>query len=277
MASVATSDLTSSPTAPAGGRRARLFRLSRKLAWCEVKLFVREPLTLVFAIGFPLVMLFVLAEVFGTTPSTEPLDNGVLPWRGVAPLSYYVPGYVALVAAAAGLIMIPAHLAGYRERGVLRRLHASSIPGAAIMTSQVVVQVVLSALGGALVVAAAYSVYDLAAPISYAGIAVAFVFTVAAFAGIGVLLGAVMPSPRAAQGAGVMLFFVMMMLSGTGPPLEVMTPLMRDISAALPLQHAMHALQDPWLGFGWNWTQLGVLAGIGVAGMAAAALILRRR
>ena len=68
---------------------------------------------------------FVLAEVFGTAPSAEPASNGLVPWRGASPLSYYVPGYVALAAAAVGLIMIPAHLASYRERGVLRRFRAA--------------------------------------------------------------------------------------------------------------------------------------------------------
>jgi ABC-2 type transport system permease protein len=260
-----------------GIRRERGGGLWRKLAWCELKLFVREPLTAVFAFGFPLVMLFVLAEVFGTTPATDRTADGALPWRGVAPLSYYVPGYVALVAAAVGLIMIPAHLAAYRERGVLRRFRASSISGSTVFVSQTLVQVALSAIGGGLVVAAAYAVYDFAAPASYTGVLVACLFTITAFAALGVLLGAVMPSPRAAQGAGVMLFFVMMMLSGTGPPLEVMTPPMRDIGAALPLQHAMAALQDPWLGFSWNWAQLAVLAVIALAGMGGATLAFRRR
>ncbi len=44
-------------------------RLWRTLTWEELKLFLREPLTVVFAFGFPLVMLFVLAEVFGTAPA----------------------------------------------------------------------------------------------------------------------------------------------------------------------------------------------------------------
>jgi ABC-2 type transport system permease protein len=251
----------------------RLFRL---LTWDELKLFLREPLTVVFAFGFPLVMLFVLAEVFGTVP-TKPNPGDPTVFRGLSPLGYYLPGYIALTAAAAGLIMIPAHLAAYRESGVLRRFRAAAIPAWFIFGSQVAVEAVLSLIGGVLVVGAAYAVYDLAAPVSVFGSLAAFVVTVAAFAAIGVLLGAVMPSPRAAQGAGVMLFFVMMMLSGTGPPLEVMTPLMRGIGAALPLQHAVSAMQDPWLGFGWNWLQLAVLVAIAVVGGMLAKLAFQRR
>jgi ABC-2 type transport system permease protein len=40
------------------------------------------------------------------------------------------------------------------------------------------------------------------------------------FASIGVFLGAVLPTARAVQGAGLALFFVMMMISGSGPPRE---------------------------------------------------------
>jgi ABC-2 type transport system permease protein len=252
-------------------------KLWRTMTWGELKLFLREPLTVVFAFGFPLIMLFVLAEVFGSAPSTEPASNGLIPWRGESPLSYYVPGYVALAAAAVGLIMIPAHLASYRERGVLRRFRAASIPAWTVFAAQVAVQAVLSAIGGVLVVGAAYAVYDLAAPVDWAGAALAFVFCIAAFAAIGVLLGAVMPSPRAAQGAGVLLFIVMLMLSGTGPPREVMTPAMNDIAGALPLSHAVTAIQDPWLGYGWNWAQFGVLAGIAVACGVLATLAFRRQ
>jgi ABC-2 type transport system permease protein len=252
-------------------------RLWRAMTWAELKLFLREPLTVVFAFGFPLIMLFVLAEVFGTAVSTEPAANGLVPWRGQPPLSYYVPGYLALAAAAVGLIMIPAHLASYRERGVLRRFRAASIPGWTVFGAQVAVQAVLSAVGGVLVLGAAYAVYDLAAPEDGAGAAIAFLFCMAAFAAIGVLLGAIMPSPRAAQGAGVLLFVVMLMLSGTGPPREVMTTTMNDIAGALPLTHAVTAIQDPWLGFGWNWAELGVLAGIAVVCGVLATLAFRRQ
>ena len=252
-------------------------KLWRVMTWGEIKLFLREPLTVVFAFGFPLIMLFVLAEVFGTAPSDEPAPNGLVPWRGQSPLSYYVPGYVALAAAAAGLIMIPAHLASYRERGVLRRFRAASIPASTVFGAQIAVEGVLSALGGLLVVAAAYAVYDLAAPADVVGAAVGFLFGIAAFAAIGVLLGAVMPSPRAAQGAGVLLFIVMLMLCGTGPPREVMTPTMNVIADVLPLSHAVLAIQDPWLGFGWNFTQLGILIAIAVVCGVLATLAFRRQ
>lgn len=75
----------------------------RKLAWVEVKLFIREPLALIFAFAFPFFMLFILVGVFGNDIDTAD-PEGLRVWRGVGPSDYYVSTYVGLVMASAGLI-----------------------------------------------------------------------------------------------------------------------------------------------------------------------------
>ena len=93
-----------------------------KMIWVEIKLFVREPVTVFFVFALPLLMLFVLGEVFGNTPDPE----GRV-FRGVGPMDFYVPAYVGLVITSIGMLALPVHLAGYRERGVLRRFRASAL------------------------------------------------------------------------------------------------------------------------------------------------------
>jgi hypothetical protein len=46
-------------------------RLLAKLSWIEAKLFLREPLALVFTFAFPFFMLIVLAGVFGNDVKAE--------------------------------------------------------------------------------------------------------------------------------------------------------------------------------------------------------------
>jgi ABC-2 type transport system permease protein len=98
-----------------------------------------------------------------------------------------------------------------------------------------------------------------------------------AFAAVGVLLGAVLPTARAAQGIGVLLWFVMLMISGGGPPPEVLSPTLRRIGDFTPLQHLRVALQDAWLGRGVHWTEVLVLLGVLVVCAGAALPALRRR
>ena len=95
------------------------------------------------------------------------------------------------------------------------------------------------------------------------------------FTAIGVLLGALLPSTRSSQGLGLILFFVMMILGGAGPPLEVLTSSMRAISDATPIKYLIVLLQDPWLGFGWNAGYALIVVGITVAAGLLAVKLFR--
>jgi ABC-2 type transport system permease protein len=242
-----------------GGRRGGL-RVLFKLTWIELKLFLREPTTLVFTFAFPVVLLFVLGEVFGNQPGGT--DRRV--FGGIGAMNYYVPAYIAVVAMSVGVIMLPARLTSYRAGGVLRRFQASLVPVWAVLGSQVLAALVLSVVGSVLVCAFGAVFYVVHFPDSLAQLAVAFLVSSAAFAGMGTLLGAVMPSTRAAQGAGLMLFFVMLFLGGAGPPTGVMSDFMKRIGDFLPLTYAVDALQAAWNGMGWDTTSLLVLGAIAI-------------
>jgi ABC-2 type transport system permease protein len=103
----------------------------------------------------------------------------------------------------------------------------------------------------------------------------AFALSALSLSAVGVLLGGVLPTARAAQGAGLLLLFVMFMLGGGGPPREVMTDSMRLAGDFLPLTHVVTLLQDPWNGFGWNAGELGIVAGVMVAAGLLATRVFR--
>jgi ABC-2 type transport system permease protein len=238
-------------------------RTLAKLTWIEVKLFAREPIAVVFAFAFPLVVLLVLAGAFGSEPNPD--------FGGVAGIDYYVPGYLAVVIASIGLIGLPVHLASLRERGVLRRLRASSVSMTSVFAAQTAVHVAMAALGGAVLLVAASLVYDVHAPSSVAGVALGFGVGALGFVALGFLLGSLAPTARAAQGIGLVLFFPMWLLSGAGPPRGVMTQTMRQLSDLLPLTRVVTAIQEPWLGTGSNASELVVLSALFAAAVALAA------
>ena len=82
------------------------------------------------------------------------------------------------------------------------------------------------------------------------------------FASLGILLGAILPNTRAAQGVGLLLFFVMLILGGAGPPREVMNRVMNFVGDATPVWYVIQLLQEPWLGFGWQVQASLIVAGI---------------
>ena len=231
-----------------------MMRTLAKLTWVEMKLFSREPITVIFSLAFPLVMLLVLAGVFGNEVDPE--------FRDAIPVDYYVPGYLAIVIASIGLIGLPVHLAAYRERGILRRFRASSVSPWSLFAAQVTVSFVLAVVGSVLLVVAAVVIYDAQLPESPARLLLAFVISTLSFVSLGFLIGTLLASARAAQAVGLLLFLPMWLLSGAGPPRGVMGGAMRAISDVLPLTYVVTSLQDAWLGLGSSVIEILVLMGV---------------
>lgn len=232
----------------------------RKLAWVEVKLFIREPLALMFSFAFPFFMLFILVGVFGNEVDNSDPES-VEVWRGVGPSDYYVATYVGLVMSAAGLITLPLRLAGYREAGVLRRYRAAGVSVPVILGAQVLVCIGMAVVAAVGIVLTSTLLYGTLLPENWGLVLVAAAVGLVTFASIGVFLGAVLPTARAVQGAGLSLFFVMMMISGSGPPRGVLTSSMRVVSDLLPLTHLNLLMQDAWLGYGWAMNQAAITVG----------------
>jgi ABC-2 type transport system permease protein len=228
-----------------------------KLTWVEIKLFIREPITVVFTLALPIIFLFVMGGVFGNTP-----DASI--YRGVGAMNYYVPAYFALVIAAIGVVALPVHLTAYRENGVLRRWRASSISVGALFGSQLLVSFIIAVLGSALVLLLAVIVYSPHLPYSWALLAPAFVLGTLCFTALGFFLGAVLPTTRSAQGLGLILFFVMMILGGAGPPPEVLTGAMNTVGDFTIIRHVILILQEPYLGYGWENSASLIVGGITV-------------
>lgn len=122
----------------------------------------------------------------------------------------------------------------------------------------------------------AYAGFDLAAPESIGGVLAAFAAGILAFAGIGTLLGSVMPSSRAAQGLGLLLFLGTFLLVGGGPPPGVLPDLVKDIAAWTPTGLLIDAIRSPWAGGGLDWPAMVTLACVAVAGFTFAARRLAR-
>lgn len=219
----------------------------------EIKLFLREPLTILFVLVLPLVVLYVLNGVFGGQP------QGADVWEGVGAVDFYTPAYVTLVVATAGVLSLPVHLAGYREKGVLRRFRASRLSPAVLVAAHMAVTAMVATAGALLLAVLSVTGYDASPPQDVLGTLAAYALVVTAFTALGSLLGFLLPTARAAQGVGVLLFFVFMLLGGGGPPREVLPDAMAGIGDVLPVTHAGRLLRGPWLGDGWDAGALAVV------------------
>lgn len=238
--------------------------VTRRLLATELRLLARDPMTLTFVLAFPIVTMLVIGGSFGSEP------DDAFP---VNPSHWYVASYFTVVIGATGLIMLPVHIASYRERGVLRRFAAAGFPRWSFAAAQLVIGLVAIAIAGALLLAVAAPVYgipDVGDPLRViAGMLAGAV----AFVSIGVLLGTILPSARAAQAIGLLLFFPSFLIGVGGPPPAAMSDTLADIAEVLPLALANEAIREPWLGLG---NATGSLVVVTVIALAATVLAGRR-
>jgi len=234
-----------------------------RLIRAELRLMVRDPLVLTFVFAFPIVTMLIIGGSFGATPDPD--------FAGAKPSQWYVASYLTVVIAATGLIMLPVHLASYRERGVLRRFSASGFPRFSFAGAQLVVGLIVTAVAAAMLLIVAAPVYGIPAmhlpARALAGIAVGAV----AFVSGGVLLGSLMPSARSAQAVGLLLFFPSFLLGSGGPPPQVMGSALRHVADVLPLTQVTKSIREPWLGLGTATNSLIIAAGLAVAATVLAA------
>jgi ABC-2 type transport system permease protein len=213
-----------------------------RLARTELTLMTRDPLTLTFVFAFPVVTMLIIGGSFGTKRDVA--------FHFVNPSHWYVASYVTVVIGAMGLVMLPVHLASYRERGVLRRFRVGGFPRWSFALAQVATGFVAVAVSCAILLAVAAPVYGIPAPREWARVVAALLLGTLAFTSIGVLLGTMLPSARSAQAVGLLLFFPSFLLGAGGPPPHVMGSALRTIAGYLPLTWVTNAVRAPWLGLG---------------------------
>jgi len=238
------------------------------LARTEARLLTREWATMVFAFVFPPITMLIIAGAFGDQP-----DDG---FGNLIPTEFYVTGYFGIPIAAIALIGIPVILASYRERDVLRRFAAFGVPTKSVVGAQVLVGaglVVVAALTVLAVAAPTYGIPALQRPVE---VVIGFAAGTVTLLTLGAAIGMLVKSARSAQAIGLMAFFPMFLLSGGGPPPDVMSAPMRRIADVLPLTHAISAIRDPWLDDGSIVPHVAVLGVWFVVGLAGTAALIRR-
>ena len=234
----------SSGRQPRGGGRSAFGNLVRM----EAKLVVREVVPLLWGVAFPMVLLAIMGA-FSRGP-----DKSL---GGYSLVASYEPILIAFTCSTFALQGLPAVLAGYRERGVLRRLNATPVGAGRLLGAQLAVNLsmTLTATVGILIVGAAG--FGVPLPGQPAGFALALAATAAAMLALGLLVASLARTGRVAGAVGSMLFLPLMFFAGLWVPQAEMPGALRRVSDDTPLGAAVTALQHSLAG---QWPSAGGLA-----------------
>ena len=207
-----------------------------KLLLTEAKLSWRQPLGLIYGLGFPVLLLVIFASIPAFRKPSPALG-------GLTYLSIYVPILIVFVVAILALIGLTAPLASYREQGVLRRLSTTPVPPSWLLGAQLIINLVVAAMALILIFVIGAAAFGVHAPRQVPGFILSLVLTAVALFAMGLWVAAVARSAQAAGAIGSALFYPMMFFAGLWFPQEVMPVILRDIGRFTPLGAAVQALQ----------------------------------
>lgn len=222
----------------------------------EMKLVLRNFMTVFFALVFPIIMMAMFGGVYGNEPSEH--------MGGYGAIDIMTPSYICLIVAVTGIMSLPLTIAEYREKRILKRFMASPISPRDILLTQVLVNFITTIAGMILLIVFTVATFGLQFNGNITYTVFAFILTALSIFSLGLLIAGVSPNGRAASAISYIVYFPMMFLSGSSMPTEIMPDAIKTISKALPLTYGVNLMKGMWLGKELSGfiLEIAVLAGV---------------
>jgi ABC-2 type transport system permease protein len=229
--------------------------------------FWRNPQSRFFTVALPIIFLVIFVSVFGNNT----LKNGV------KASSYYVPGIAALAVIASSFFNLVIAITAQRESGVLKRRRATPVPAWVLIAGRTLTAVVVSLAVMTVVLLTGRFAYGVKLPLqTLPGVAITAIVGSIAFCCLGYALSTTIASEDAAQPIVQAIMLPLYFISGVFIPNINLPTWLRDVAKFFPVQHLASGLHQAFdtttPGSGIVWSDLGVLAFWGVAGLAIALL-----
>ena len=235
-----------------------------KLTFVDLKLYLRNWIATFFTLAFPLLMLFLFGSMYGNSPSPV--------FGGYGSMDVTIPGYIAsIIIGTTGLMSLPMELVTRRQQGVLRRFRASPLPAAAVLGSQLLVNLLMALIGAALLVGGGILVYHIHLPSNWLPLLPAFGLCCMGVFAMGFIIASLVHTASAARAISMLIFYPMMFLSGGTLPLQFFPKGLQQAAQFIPMTQVVNLLHNLWFDQGWDLTAVAVMLGLLVVGTLVSA------
>ena len=231
----------------------------------ELKLSLRDMNMPIFAIIMPLVIFIILGIIYGTKPAYDGASYTFMEQ------SFGAVSAVAICAS--GLMGLPLAVSGLRELKILKRFRVTPIRPIFVLGVELSMYIVYCIVSLATLSAAAllWGVRLHGSLLAFLG---SWALTMLSTLSVGMLVGGVAKDTKQASVIASILYFPMLVFSGTTLPIEVMPKAMQKIVSIFPLTQGLTMMKNTFLGIRTG----GVLLPLGVMiGIAALCTILAVR
>ncbi len=227
----------------------------------ELRLSIRDMNMVIFAVIMPLIVFVILGMVNGAKPAYDGADYTFLEQ------SFGAVGAIAICAS--GLMGLPLAVSGLREMKILKRLRVTPVSPLLILSAELAMYIIYCAVS-----LATLSVAALLWGVRLHGSLLAFLgswaLTMLSTLSVGMLVGGVAKDTKQASVIASVLYFPMLVFSGTTLPIEVMPTAMQKIVSIFPLTQGLTMMKNAFLGIGADNVLLPICVMLGVTALCTA-------
>lgn len=185
-----------------------------------------------------------------------------------------LPVLVSILIATSAVLSLVTIVSIYREGGILKRLRATPLRPQTILTAQVLVKLLFTAITLALMVLAGRRYYPVGVEVPVFSFTLALLAGTMAILAMGFVVASLVPTARFAQPIGAVLFYPMIAVSGLFTPIEVLPQGLQMLSRVLPMTYVVSLLQGILSGDSW-WAHTGDVAALAVVIVVCTAISAR--
>ncbi len=243
-----------------------LLTVTRQQARYATLQIVRDPMSLFFAVAFPVILVIFFSSIYGDEAQ----------WGGLPLPQYLAAAFAVYAVATSAFLNLAGAIADNRAQGVLKRWRGTPLPPGAYLAGRVLSALLIGLATVALVFVVGAVFFSVTLPPStWAATLLTFTLAIACFAACGLALVALVDGPQAIIAVGLSLLLPLSFVSDIFMAVESMPTLLNAIGWFFPLRHAVAAAVTATSGGALDstfWMNLGVL----VLWMTAMSLVARR-
>lgn len=228
-----------------------------KLFKIEFKLNLKDMNMVLFAIIMPIVI-FV---IFGIVNK----DNLAYAGANYTYIEQTFPAISTIAICAGGLMGLPMVISEYRERKILKRFQVTPMSPVKLLFIEFLIYVIYSVVSLITLILIGVIFFKVDIKGSWIGFLGAFFLTMITTLLVGLFVGGIAKNSKSAGVIASVLYFPMLLLSGTTIPLESMPEILKNIVSVFPLTQGILLLKDSFLNIGGNiWLPITVMSVFGI-------------
>ena len=205
----------------------------------EAKLGLRCPDSLIFGIGMPLGVLFLISLVAGNQSATG-MDYTFLQGAFASLLTVGI--------CATAFMGIPLTLANYRDKKILKHFFVTPVKPSMILLVQVVLGACIAIVSAGLVALCSVLFFDYHMDGNLLLFLGSYMLVLLSMYSVGMIIASLCSSLKIANVVCTFVYFPMLFLSGATIPFEIFPKFLQNIAQVLPLTQGIRLLKGVSLG-----------------------------